>query len=305
VERRLAVLAGPDVQVVIVRRTRRAWIAVLAAISLAGTVGPADARPKRRDARLAFDRGVSAYQKGDFVGASEALGRSYQLEHDVETLFAWAQAERRLERCDKAIELYGKLLEFKLPAANKTAVGQKLEECRAIVAAQAPKSVPKPEPPPVQPPPVQPPPAQPPPVQSPPAPAEPVAPSPPVVSQSPAPAAPVLPKPPAPRAWYREPVTLTLLGVGVATTAVGGGLLISARSEHIAALNAKSLEEIGPHSDRARSRLRIGFFAGGAGIAVLGGGVAWMLLHHDSGERRTVTGWLAPDGGGLAITGPF
>jgi hypothetical protein len=40
-------------------------------------------------------------------------------------------------------------------------------------------------------------------------------------------------------------------------------------------------------------------------VALVGGGVAWLILHRDSGERRTVTGWLAPGGGGLAITGPW
>jgi hypothetical protein len=38
---------------------------------------------------------------------------------------------------------------------------------------------------------------------------------------------------------------------------------------------------------------------------LVGGGVVWILLHRDSGEQRTVTGWLAPGGGSLAITGPF
>lgn len=299
-ERRLAVLAGSDVQAMIVRRPHRTWIAALAAISLAGAAGTADARPKRRDSRAAFDRGVAAYQKGDFVTASEALGKSYQLEHDVETLFAWAQAERKLEHCGKAIELYGKILEFKLPAANKSAVEQKLEECRTIVAAQTPKPAPPPEPPPA-PAPAPPAPAQP---EPPPVRVEPAAPPPPVVSPAP-PVERVASHPPARRAWYREPVTLTLLGVGVAATAVGGGFMISARSEHVAALDAKTLDDTRKHSDNAKSRLRIGLVTGGAGIAVVGGGVAWMLLHHDSRERRTVTGWLAPGGGGLAITGPF
>src|SRR5215468_11101614 len=112
--------------------------AVLAAVSLMGVAGSADARPKRRDAKAAFDRGVVAYQKGNFQGASEALGKSFELERDVDTLFAWAQAERKLEHCDKAIDLYQQLLTFNLPSANRMAVENKLVECRTIIAQQAP-----------------------------------------------------------------------------------------------------------------------------------------------------------------------
>src|SRR5262249_1065539 len=43
------------------------------------------------------------------------------------------------EHCDKAIELYEKLLTYNLPAANKTAVEGKLDECRVVVAQQKPK----------------------------------------------------------------------------------------------------------------------------------------------------------------------
>jgi hypothetical protein len=303
VERRLAVHAGSDGQAVIVRRSHRTWLVALAALSLAGVAGTADARPKRRDSRAAFDRGVAAYQKGDFIGASEALGKSYQLEHDVETLFAWAQAERRLEHCGKAIELYGKILEFKLPTANKAAVEQKLEECRVIVAAQTPKPAPQPEPPPSSPAPA----SAAPPSSPPPARVEPAAPPPSVVSSPPPPPAVeiVARRSPAPRIWYREPITLTLLGVGVATTAVGVGFMISAHSEHVAVSGAGTLNDARQHSDNAKSRLQVGLVTGSIGIAVVGGGVAWMLLHRNSRERRTVTGWLAPGGGGLAFTGPF
>jgi hypothetical protein len=33
--------------------------------------------------------------------------------------------------------------------------------------------------------------------------------------------------------------------------------------------------------------------------------VVWIVMHRGSGEQRTVTGWLAPGGGGLAVTGAF
>src|SRR5690349_1494555 len=117
---------------------------VLAAVSLAAARS-ADARPKHRDAKAAFDRGVAAYQKGNYQGASDALAKSFELERDVDTLFAWAQTERKLDHCDKAIELYEQLLTFNLPTANRSAVEGKLFECREIVRQQKP---PTPESPP-------------------------------------------------------------------------------------------------------------------------------------------------------------
>jgi hypothetical protein len=107
------------------------------------------------------------------------------------------------------------------------------------------------------------------------------------------------------RAWYREPLTLTLLGAGVLGTGIGTGFLISARSEHQAVSGSATLETARQHSDNAKSRLRVGQITGGVGVAFIGGGVVWMLLHRDSGERRTVAGWLAPGGGGLTISGPL
>jgi len=301
VERRLAVHAGADAEEVIAGRGSRGWIVALAVALLAVAASSADARPKRRDARRDFDRGVAAYQKGNYEAAADALGKSYAAEHDADTLFAWAQTERKLDHCDKAMELYQLLLAFNLPVANKTAVEQKITECREIMAAQAPR--PEPAPPaaaaPAAPP--APPTAAPAaPVVSPPAPTAPVN-EPPATS----PGAPPPAVPPA-YTWYRDPITLALLGAGVVGTGVGAGFLISARAEHLAVEDAPNLDEFRQHSDNARSRRNLGFITGGVGVALIGGGVTWMMLHRrSSGERRTVTGWLAPGGGGLAIAGAF
>ena len=84
-----------------------------------------------------------AYQKGDFAAASEALANSFRIEPDVETLFAWAQSERQLEHCDKAIELFEKLLTFDLPAENKKVVRGKIDECKALLPPQQPEKQPE------------------------------------------------------------------------------------------------------------------------------------------------------------------
>jgi hypothetical protein len=111
---------------------------------------------------------------------------------------------------------------------------------------------------------------------------------------------------PATRAWYRDPITLALLGTGVAATGVGAGFLFSARSIGHDAEQAETYPEAVALNNRASQRGTLGLITGGVGIALVGGGVAWVFLHRDSGEKRTVTGWLEPGGGGgLAITGPF
>jgi tetratricopeptide (TPR) repeat protein len=293
VERRFAVLAGDDTQALSHRRARRrTWLVVLA---LASVASPAAARPKRRDAKLAFDRGVAAYKKGSFEAAAEALAKSFDLERDADTLFAWAQSERKLDRCDKAIDLYEKLLTFDLPQANKDAVTTSLTECRAQVPAKV-------EPPPVEPPPVTPPPVTPPlsaKIESPPEPPGRVA------DRAMPPAPPPTDRQPVVRAWYKDPIALTLVGSGVVATGVGVGFLVSASSAHNDFMNANNYSDAQQSLDKAQSRQTIGFIASGAGMALVAGGVVWIFTHRDSTEQHAVTGWLAPGGGGLAVAGGF
>jgi len=267
----------------------------LALVSLAST---AEAKPKRRDAKLAFDRGVTAYKKGNFEAASEALGKSFDLERDVDTLFAWAQSERKLEHCEKAIELYEKLLTFDLPAANKEAVDTKLTECRTQLLLNDHKA----EPSPVTPPPVTPPPVAPK-VES-------TAEPPPVAEH--AVIAPVAPPmtdtPSAGRAWYKDPIAIGLVGTGTVATGIGVGFLISANSAHNSVndkTKAPNYDDAQRFLDQAQSRRKIGLVATGAGGALLIGGVVWIVTHRHATEQHAVTGWLAPGSGGLAVTGAF
>jgi tetratricopeptide (TPR) repeat protein len=262
----------------------------LVALALASVASPAAARPKRRDAKIAFDRGVAAYKKGSFEAAAEALGKSFDLERDADTLFAWAQSERKLDRCDKAIELYEKLLTFDLPEANKDAVSASLAECRAQVPAKV-------EPPPVTSPPVTPPLSAK--IESPPEPPGGVA------ERAMSPAPPPADSPPVARAWYKDPIALTLVGSGVVATGVGVGFLVSASSAHGDFMSAKTYDDAQQSLDTARSRQTIGFISAGAGVALVAGGVVWIVLHRDSTEQHAVTGWLAPGGGGLAVAGGF
>jgi tetratricopeptide (TPR) repeat protein len=109
----------------------------------------------------------------------------------------------------------------------------------------------------------------------------------------------------AARAWYRDPVTLALLGTGAAAIGVGTGFLWSAHSADQEARTAKTYQQVLDARSRAVQHSTRGLIAGGVGIALVGGGMVWTVLHRESSEQRTVTGWLMPGSGGLAVTGRF
>ena len=244
------------------------WLAALALVCASGV---APAAPKGADARAQFDKGVAAYTQGDYAAAAEALGASYALEADVETLFAWAQTERKLDHCDKAAELYAKLLEADLPDENKAVVREKLDECQTILAAQAP------------------PPAAPPPQTS-------------TMSTPPAP-----PRSPAEprRAWWKDPVGGVLVGAGVIGLGVGSVFLVQARAADQDQAGAMTYGEFQALEDRAQSRgkLGVGLLIGG-GVLVTAG-VVWYATRGGGESKTTVTGWVDGQSGGLAASGSF
>ena len=261
------------------------------AIALVCVAGEAAAKPKRRDAKAAFDRGLAAYKKGSFEAASEALGKSYDLERDVDTLFAWAQSERKLDRCDKALDLYEKLLEFDLPPANRDAVELKRTECRTVIAQQKPKAAPPPVESKVEPPPVEPKPAPPPVADQP--------------ASTPGPS-PVSDTQLSGRAWYKDPIALGLVGTGGIATGIGVGLLVSARSLDSSIKDATTYADAKQRADDAKSRGNLGLITAGVGGALVIGGVVWIVTHRGATEQHALTGWLTPGGGGgLAVAGAF
>ena len=262
-ERRLAVHA----------RAHRQALIVVALVSSSALASPKGAAAKKE-----FDRGVKAYTSSDFEGAADAMGKSYGLEKDPETLFAWAQAERKLDNCDKAVELYTELLTYDLPAENKQVVESNLSECKQIISeAQNPKpdasaTTSEPAPPPAHP----------------------------DHADEPAP-------PPADeggRAWWKSPVGDGLVIVGVAGLVVGGIELSSAASADSDKANATSYVDFKRFESKADSDGKLGVIAAGAGGACIALGIIWYATHRDHHEHQ-VTGWLAPSGGGVALTGGF
>ena len=247
-----------------------------AALAIAALLAatPAFAAPKGKAAKAAFDRGVAAYTKGDFAGASEALGQSYKLEPDVETLFAWAQAERQQNNCENAIDLYNKLLDTDMPAENKDAVRTKLEECKAIIAAKT-GVLDKPVDPPEQAP----------------------------QREEPPPEEP--PKPAGKTPWWKDPIGDALTIGGVVALGVGGYFLWSGKqAEDKSFENEAQFEK---NQDKAESHGKIGVILTVTGGALVVGGIIRYVTRDSGGDSKesAVTGWVTADGGGVAAFGRF
>ena len=235
---------------------------------------PAMAAPKGKAAKAAFDRGVAAYQKGDFPGASEALGQSYRLEPDIETLFAWAQSERQQNNCESALDLYTKLLELDMPAENKDAVRAKMDECKAIIAAKTgvldkPLDPPKQEDKPVEPPPVEEP----------------------------------KPQPEGRSPWWKDPIGDALTVGGVVALGVGGYFLYSAKQAEDKSKENDAVFEA--QQDKAESHGKIGVVLTLTGGAFIVGGIVRYMTRSSGKESTTVTGWVTSDSGGVAAFGRF
>ena len=305
-ERRLAVHAGAQ---------RRALIALAA---LVAGVAPAAAAPKGRAARKQFERGVKAYTRGDYAAAAAALAKSAALEADAETLYALAQADRKLDHCDRAIPLYQKLLAMDLPAANREAVTQQLAECQQTTgAAPSPpddtaagsEPAPAPDAPP-------PPPAH---DDAPPPPApDDTAPPPAHDDETPAREHHAVtaqvdardgdraesPHPREGRSWWQDPVGDTLLCSGLVGVGLGTVFLVTARSADQDRAHATSYPDYVEAANKARTDGEIGVAAASAGGGLVVVSLIWYATHRDR-PAAPVTGWVAPNGGGVVLSGRF
>ena len=271
------------------RHVKRALVVVAI---LASSVSAA---PKKKAARKEFDKGVTAYQKGDFAAAAAAFAKSDKLETDVETLFAWAQSERKLDHCEKAIELFEKLLLTDMPAENKEAVKGSIGECKDILAKQKPATSTTPTTTTSSAVTSTSPTAMTPETTSTPPPADTASPP------------PDMPKPietPEGRAWWKDPIGGALVGVGVIGVGAGLVFLVQGHAADQDAKNAKTYPEFVSFEDRANSRGQLGVISLVVGGAAAAAGVAWYQTHKHS-SSPTMTGWLDSHSGGFAVSGGF
>ncbi len=89
-----------------------------------------------------YAEGLKLYAQEDYAQAAKVLESSYLLDEKQSTLFAWAQAERLQQHCDKASELFEKYISKGEEAKQLKAAFQLIKQC----APPEDKTVPK-EPP--------------------------------------------------------------------------------------------------------------------------------------------------------------
>jgi hypothetical protein len=214
-------------------------IAVTIAVAAPEPTGPWEgARPQelRRVAEDLFDRG--RLEEADAV-----LAAAYAIDPAPDLLFARARIARARDDCGRAIELWNAYLATGPDAEAAELTQRHIAECQEALGEPPPTPVPEPKPEPA------------------PEPAH----APPSIADSPPPAPPDTTPP-----WYTDRSGGALLGVGLVTTAIGGGLLGGAFALGARARDASNEMDFRQHSTTGY-RLNV------AGVTLLGIGAALVV----------------------------
>jgi tetratricopeptide (TPR) repeat protein len=235
---------------------------ILSTLTVSAPAGAIDPEAKQH-----LERGLAGYTAKDYAGAIKDLRLAYALDPRPEILFAWAQAERLYGRCSQASKLYDRFLKSKPSAQQAAAARTGIERCEGQpdTTPADPEDVEQPAPQPAQ--------EQP---------------------EQPAAAA---PPPPRPRV---DAVGLSLLGVGVALGAVGGGLLGAGERKAKQLGDVATYDEYADGSGPVRTLRIAGGVLAGVGGALIVGGLVKLLVHRRH-DRRDVAFWTDPRGAGVLV----
>lgn len=285
-------------------RCARRWAAPLV---FAATVGfpisaSADAPEMSADAEARLKRGLEHYAAKDYEAAIAEFSTAYDLEPHPQFLYAWAQAERLSGDCPSAVTLYRRFLDTGPDESQAAAAESNKQRCEeALATGPSPEVVPAPTPPEPAPPEPAPPP-------------EPAKP-PPEVAPSPAPPAPIpdRPKPEPPDSWYEDVLGGTLLGLGLVSSGIGVGLMVSSSADVRTAGQAERgepSETYGAHLsrlDRAQTKRTTSVILLTAGGALtVAAVVRYIMVGTDDEEPEPAVGlWLGPSSAGASYGGSF
>lgn len=231
--------------------------------------GASPAAPSPEDteaARLAFERGMQAYEAGSFEEALVSFQRAYELVHDPQILFNVATVADRLRRDQVALEAYEGYLAGMPAAPDRANVEARIAAIRANLAAATPGESTGP--------------AR-------------------VVADDDGAAEPVPVSPPAP-APSEAGIALTVAGGLVALA--GAGLLIFAAVDLDAASRATTWAELQGPFERVPIVSGVGWLAVGVGVGMAALGAGWLIVGGGSGEQSTALR-LGP--GSLSVEGTF
>jgi len=111
---------------------RACFAACVLALTLAR---PADAQPKKEQARAIYAKGKAAYERAEYPEALAYFEQAYRLSATPALLFNMAQAHRLsgTDHCQQALELYRKYLAEDPEAKNRDEAGERIEEMQSCV----------------------------------------------------------------------------------------------------------------------------------------------------------------------------
>jgi tetratricopeptide (TPR) repeat protein len=261
---------------------------------------------KKQEAKKHVDKAMKAHAEGKFDVALTELRAAYKLDPQPDLLYAMGQVYSKLGRCTDATESFEKFRAAKKkdPAIAKV-VDEAIAACKTTdspfqdtkpaegTPTEPAKVETKPEPPKPEPAAVETPPKQEPP------------PPPPVVEPPKEEPLPVRSMPPPVAAssnhpWYGD-VLGDVLVVGGVVAVVGAGLEYKgARSSIDDASNAMTLDQYNKSLDDAHSKRTYSLILGGAGAALIAGGLVHYMFHGKHDETHGVA--IVPTAGGGLIT---
>ncbi|MBA3550075.1 MAG: hypothetical protein H0T76_26650 [Nannocystis sp.] len=222
------------------------------------------------EAKQRFERGLAGYASKAYADAVKDFRIAYALDPRPEILFAWAQAERMYGRCSQASKLYTRFLKSKPSDQQAQAALTGIERCKdqPDTTPGDPEDIEEPKP---------------------------VEEKPPEPEPEPEPEPP--PPPPRPRI---DPIGISLLSVGVALGAVGGGLLGVGENKARQLGGVTSYEAYADGNDQIRSLRIAGGVLAGVGGALIVGGIVKLIMHGRK-SRQGVAFWTTPEGAGAIV----
>ena len=228
----------------------------------AGVAAPkGDASPKDEQARQLYNEGLEASNEQDWDRAVDRFQASFEIEENPLSLFGLAQATRHTAGCRDAVPLYKRFMRM-VPEGSQPYdyAREALVDCATEMAETEDDPDPDEN---VDVDPVTPPPD---PEQDP-------------IEDDP-------PRNKKDRPWHRDPLGGVLVGVGAATAAAGGTVMIVAEVQ-----NNQQAENYGMLEDRL-DRIKVMRIAGGVvlgvgGALLIGGVVRWAVLGAKQNRGRT------------------
>ena len=200
---------------------------------------------------------------GRFKEALEQLTIAYSLDPQPDLLYAIAQVHVKLGDCISAITFYERFLSTRPPSESADAAREAIEVCKTAPPQSEPAPVPVAEPAPIAPAPVAPP-----------------------VSDE-------------PRAWYKDPLGLGLVGGGVACGVIGFITYRSATGDLDAADDAATYPEHDELVDKAHGKRTLAAVFAIGGVALVGAGTVRYVMVRER-ERNAVA--IVPTAHGGFVT---